>query len=53
MKITILGSGTSTGVPQEGCTCKVCTSSDTRDNRIRCYGLVDVHGVSAAGGMYL
>lgn len=35
MKITILGSGTSTGVPQIGCSCEVCTSSDLRDNRMR------------------
>lgn len=35
MKITILGSGTSTGVPQIGCSCEVCTSSDIRDNRMR------------------
>ena len=45
MKIKILGSGTSTGVPQVGCTCKVCTSSDPRDNRLRCSGLVEVNGV--------
>jgi len=35
MKITILGSGTSTGIPMVGCSCPVCTSSDPRDNRTR------------------
>ena len=40
MKIRILGSGTSTGVPEVGCTCPVCTSTDPRDNRLRTSALV-------------
>lgn len=33
--ITMLGTGTSTGVPMIGCQCQVCTSPDTRDRRTR------------------
>lgn len=33
--ITILGTGTSTGIPLIGCSCKVCTSLDHRDQRLR------------------
>lgn len=41
MKLTILGSGTSTGVPEVGCTCPVCASSDARDHRLRTSALVE------------
>lgn len=44
MKITLLGTGTSCGVPQIGCTCAVCTSSDPHDRRLRCSALVEVDG---------
>ena len=35
LKLTFLGTGTSVGVPQIGCDCKVCTSPDLRDKRRR------------------
>lgn len=41
MKITFLGTGTSTGVPQVGCSCEVCTSNDPRDKRLRSSILVE------------
>jgi len=35
LKLTILGSGTSMGVPSLDCQCRVCTSNDPHDNRLR------------------
>lgn len=35
LRLTVLGSGTSMGVPSLGCSCQVCRSRDPRDNRLR------------------
>lgn len=43
-KIIFLGSGTSTGVPQIGCHCPTCSSTDPRDNRLRASVLVSYQG---------
>lgn len=44
MRIRLLGTGTSHGVPVLGCSCPVCSSSDPRDARYRSSALVTGDG---------
>lgn len=44
MRLTFLGTGTSTGVPQIRCQCPVCRSLDPCDRRLRASALLEVDG---------
>jgi phosphoribosyl 1,2-cyclic phosphate phosphodiesterase len=44
VRLTFLGTGTSFGVPQIGCRCRTCTSSDPRDRRTRTAALLETRG---------
>ena len=46
LRVTLLGTGTSTGIPVIGCTCRVCRSSDPRDTRSRCACLVETDNLT-------
>jgi phosphoribosyl 1,2-cyclic phosphate phosphodiesterase len=41
VKLRFLGTGTSFGVPQIGCMCAVCRSTDPRDKRTRCGAVIE------------
>ena len=42
MRITLLGTGTSQGVPVIACDCEVCLSSNPKDNRLRSSVMIEV-----------
>ncbi len=44
MRLILLGTGTSFGVPQIGCRCPTCTSADPRDQRTRTAALIETQG---------
>ena len=46
MRLTFLGTGTSFGVPQIGCDCSVCRSTDPRDKRTRSGAVLESDGAT-------
>lgn len=48
LEITLLGTGTSQGIPVIGCSCRVCSSSDPRDKRFRTAAFIEADEIGLA-----
>ena len=51
MKVIILGSGTSQGVPIIGCKCATCTSENPRDKRLRVSVFLEIEPADSSDGL--
>ena len=43
MRVTLVGTGISQGIPVVGCSCEACRSSDPHDKRLRTAAVVESH----------